>query len=241
MKNKVKISVRDLVEFILQGGDLFSGFSGTSRNVEAIKAHQKIQDSSEEDYLAEVSVKQEVIFEDMFIEVSGRIDGVIQREGIVVIDEIKTTTIPLVQVEEDYTGNFRVEEAQFFPVGDDTTTRAYVTSPTGLTGSATVTGDIIEDPLQNWGLAIEGEILTFASGPNAGNYRLKTLVGTYGGPIGKATGPATKVKVASSILRVQRRMHKAQTGQAYKVDVDRLGKQTSRQVVGENVTSYFIR
>ena len=102
MNNKVKISVRDLVEFILQGGDLFSGFSGTSRNVEAIKAHQMIQNSSLEDYLPEVTVKQEVTFEDMIIEVKGRIDGVIQREKIVVIDEIKTTTLPLIQIEEDY-------------------------------------------------------------------------------------------------------------------------------------------
>ncbi|MBC8062490.1 MAG: PD-(D/E)XK nuclease family protein [Clostridiaceae bacterium] len=102
MKNKVKISVRDLVEFILQSGDLFSGFSGTSRNVEAIKAHQKIQNSSQEEYSPEVTVKQEVIFEDMVIEVNGRIDGVIQREEIVVIDEIKTTTLPLSQIEEEY-------------------------------------------------------------------------------------------------------------------------------------------
>lgn len=102
MKSKVKISVRDLVEFILQGGDLFSGFSGTSRNVEAIKAHQKIQNSSEEKYSAEVTVKQEVIVEDIVIEVNGRIDGVIQREEIIVIDEIKTTTLPLVQIEEEY-------------------------------------------------------------------------------------------------------------------------------------------
>ena len=102
MKNKVKISVRDLVEFILKSGDLFSGFSGTSRNIEAIKAHQIIQNSSKEEYLPEVTVKQEIVFEEMVIEVNGRIDGVIQREEIIVIDEIKTTTLPLVQIEEDY-------------------------------------------------------------------------------------------------------------------------------------------
>jgi len=126
-------------------------------------------------------------------------------------------------------------------VGDDVTYRSYTTAPTGLTGTAMVTGDIIEDPLQSWENAEEGEILTFATGPNAGSYRLKTLCGQYGGPIGVATGPATKVKVSPSILRVSRRMAVAATGQTYTVEVDRLGKQTPRVVDQEDVSTSFIR
>ena len=42
-KNKIKVSVRDLVEFVLMHGDIFSGFTGSSRNTEAISAHQIIQ------------------------------------------------------------------------------------------------------------------------------------------------------------------------------------------------------
>ncbi len=102
MEKKTKISVRNLVEFILQNGDIVSGFSGTSRNTEAIKAHQTIQNSSLEDYTPEVTVKLEVQCMDMSIEVNGRIDGVIIREGNTVIDEIKTTTFPLINIEEDY-------------------------------------------------------------------------------------------------------------------------------------------
>ncbi len=143
------------------------------------------------------------------------------------------------QTPDDYPGNYRVEEVIYVPVGDDATPREYITSPTGLTGTATITGDILEDPLQDWGAAVEGEILTFSTGANAGSYRLKTLVGSEGGPVGNASGPATKVKIAPSILRLHHRMSNVATGQSYKVEVDRLGMQTTRRVEDEDVTIYF--
>jgi len=146
-----------------------------------------------------------------------------------------------VHLDEDYTGNFRVDEVLFFPVGDDAVPRTYTTSPTGLSGTATITGDVLEDPSQHWENAVEGEILTFTVGPNSGFYRLKTLVGTFGGPVGFADGPATKVKIAPSILRLQRRMSQSVDSQAYKVEVDRLGMQTPRRVESEDATVFFIR
>ena len=61
----IKISVRNLVEFVLRAGDLDMRFMGSSRAVEGTKAHQKIQkENSEkysvllnEKYLSEVSLK----------------------------------------------------------------------------------------------------------------------------------------------------------------------------------------
>jgi len=146
-----------------------------------------------------------------------------------------------VHLDEDYSGNFRVEEVLFFPVGDDPIFRAYTTSPTGLIGTATVNGDVLEDPNQSWENAVEGEILTFTAGPNSGSYKLKTLVGNNGGLLGVAIGPATRVKIAPNILRLQRRMSKAIGSQSYKVDVDRLGMQTPRRVDGEDATIFFTR
>ena len=102
MKNNVKISVRDLVEFILQSGDIVSGFTGSSRNVDAIKAHQTIQNSYEKDYTAEVTVKHIVEYQGISFEVNGRIDGVINNNGYIIIDEIKTTMRDLRDIEEDY-------------------------------------------------------------------------------------------------------------------------------------------
>jgi hypothetical protein len=137
-------------------------------------------------------------------------------------------------------GQFRVVEIRTFPVGTDTTARSYTTSPTGLTGTATVSGSDVEDPSQNFGTAVEGETITFATGPNAGTYRLKTLLGNTGGPVGQVVGPASRVRIAPSLLRLDRRMRYATTGQSYTVVVDRLGIQVPQAVAMEDATLYFV-
>lgn len=100
--NIVSISVRDLVEFVLRTGDLVSGFSGSSRTTEAIKAHQLIQKSYKDGYEAEVTVSYDYNYEDLCLRVNGRIDGVITNDTGFVIDEIKTTTAPLEIIDDDY-------------------------------------------------------------------------------------------------------------------------------------------
>lgn len=98
----IKISVRELVEFVLRSGDLVSTFAGSSRSTDAIRAHQKIQKSSEKEYKSEVSISHIVMKENIQIEINGRIDGVIELPSEVIIDEIKTTTNNLDNIDEDY-------------------------------------------------------------------------------------------------------------------------------------------
>lgn len=100
--NTIKISVRSLVEFVLRSGDLVSTFVGSTRNTDAIKAHQKIQKSAPKEYKPEVTLSYTVEKEDIILQISGRADGIIEYEDNVIIDEIKTTTTPLEFVEEDY-------------------------------------------------------------------------------------------------------------------------------------------
>lgn len=93
-KPKVRISVRNLVEFILRSGDLDNS-SGTSGDKEAMlkggRLHRKIQRSMKGDYQAEVSLKKESEYEDVIIQVEGRADGIFTEDGAVYIDEIKGT------------------------------------------------------------------------------------------------------------------------------------------------------
>ncbi len=98
----IKISVRDLIELVLRGGDLVSSFAGSSRNVDAIKAHQKLQKNSGDEYKSEVTIAHTFVRENMKIEVKGRIDGVITNGADIIIDEIKTTTNSLDNIQEDY-------------------------------------------------------------------------------------------------------------------------------------------
>ena len=93
-KPRVRISVRNLVEFILRSGDLDNS-SGTSGDKEAMlkggRLHRKIQRSMKGDYQAEVSLKKESEYEDVIIQVEGRADGIFTEDGAVYIDEIKGT------------------------------------------------------------------------------------------------------------------------------------------------------
>lgn len=100
--SKIKVSVRALIEFVLRCGDLVSSFAGSSRNTDAIKAHQKIQKNSAPNYNKEVTISHTVIKDNISLEINGRIDGVITKDNGIIIDEIKTTTNDLNNITEDY-------------------------------------------------------------------------------------------------------------------------------------------
>jgi len=137
-------------------------------------------------------------------------------------------------------GRYEVREAVSFPFGDDPVARPYTTSPTGLTGSATVSDGAIVDAAQNWALAVPGEILTFSTGANAGRYILETLLGANGGALGVAAGPATSVRPAVGFLRIRGpRFPAVATGISFTVGADRLGVRTPIEVTNEDVSEQF--
>lgn len=90
--NKVHVSVRNLVEFVLRSGDLDNRrTSGDQKDAmqAGSRLHRKIQKRMGADYHAEVSMRHEVREEEFLIEVDGRADGVITKPDGVTIDEIK--------------------------------------------------------------------------------------------------------------------------------------------------------
>lgn len=103
----VKTSVRNLVEFVLRSGDLSSAFAGSSRMVDGSKIHRKIQQAQGSTYKPEVSLAIVVERPEVILEISGRADGVITATDengaeTVTIDEIKSVTVELETIEEDY-------------------------------------------------------------------------------------------------------------------------------------------
>lgn len=87
----IKISVRALVEFILQSGDLDTRSASADREAMQMGArlHRKIQRQMGSLYTPEVSLKYQVPYEEFTLQVEGRADGVIDTDKGVVIDEIK--------------------------------------------------------------------------------------------------------------------------------------------------------
>ncbi|MEI9962726.1 MAG: hypothetical protein WDM76_16900 [Limisphaerales bacterium] len=86
------VSVRDLVQFVLQEGDLGGErqFVGSDRALAGIRGHQKIQRSRPGDYQKEVPVERMVEADDFTLHLRGRIDGLLITERAVLLEEIKT-------------------------------------------------------------------------------------------------------------------------------------------------------
>lgn len=102
MNKEFRVSVRNLVEFIMRAGDIDSTFIGGGRALEGTRIHQKIQRNKGENYRAEVSLKYTFDYKDVILSVEGRADGIIEEDGLVIIDEIKSTTRDLEKIEENY-------------------------------------------------------------------------------------------------------------------------------------------
>lgn len=94
-RRDIKISVRTLVEFLMRAGDLDSRFTGRDRMAEGARLHRQLQKSYGKDDRSEVFFKHTTELEGLAFTVIGRADGVLLRNGRYVIDEIKTTTLPL--------------------------------------------------------------------------------------------------------------------------------------------------
>ncbi len=92
MKSELKIAVRELIEHVLRSGDLVFEFRGSSRPVDGIRAHQKIQNLRPDTYQPEVSISHQVETDRFRLIIGGRIDGVYNEPGRTIIEEIKTTT-----------------------------------------------------------------------------------------------------------------------------------------------------
>jgi len=89
-----KVSVREIVDFIMRAGDITSVSLSDKRMVDGTKAHQRFQKNQDEDYESEVSINHLLTRDDMRYMVTGRIDGIIRPNGVdgPLIDEIKSTS-----------------------------------------------------------------------------------------------------------------------------------------------------
>lgn len=102
-KQMIKISVRNLVEFILRSGDLDNRRSFAADKDAMLKGgrlHRKIQKKMGAFYRAEVALSYEKEYEDFTIVVEGRADGIIEEPDIYVIDEIKGVYLDIQYLEE---------------------------------------------------------------------------------------------------------------------------------------------
>lgn len=87
----IRISVRRLVEFILQSGDIDNRTAGADKDAMLLggKIHRKIQRQMGADYHAEVALKHVIGCRGFDLQIEGRADGIIDTPEGTVVDEIK--------------------------------------------------------------------------------------------------------------------------------------------------------
>ncbi|HJD24442.1 MAG TPA: ATP-dependent DNA helicase [Firmicutes bacterium] len=102
VEKNVKLSVRQLVEFVLRGGSIDNRSGGMDRAQEGSRIHRRIQKAGGEYYQAEVFFRHTQEYEGIAFTVEGRADGIITQEETAAVDEIKTTRLDLAAIEEDY-------------------------------------------------------------------------------------------------------------------------------------------
>jgi hypothetical protein len=146
---------------------------------------------------------------------------------------------PIVLVDGPNAGEYTVRGVEGLVSEDDPVARLYTTAPSGLSGEAVVVGGDVMDPATDLSAVSGNEVITFQSGPNQGSYRVAAVLGSAGGPPGLAPGPASRIRVAKSRLRLMPRMAHLAEGQEYELEMDRLGM-SEPTTAQEDVSNQFL-
>ena len=100
---EIRVSVRNLVEFILRSGDI-DNRRGAMADKDAMqmgsRLHRKIQGKMGADYHAEVPLRTQIDCDGFLLIVEGRADGIFEQDGQTVIDEIKGVFRDVERMEE---------------------------------------------------------------------------------------------------------------------------------------------
>lgn len=98
---EIRISVRNLVEFILRSGDIDNRrvAGGDNAMAEGSRIHRMIQRRMGSNYLAEVTLRHRQEYADYTLVIEGRADGILTEEEVTV-DEIKGTYRELLHMKE---------------------------------------------------------------------------------------------------------------------------------------------
>ena len=102
MKEKLVISVHQLVDFLLRKGDIDNRVFNRSTMTEGSRIHSSYQSKQGTNYISEYPLSRDFVVDDIEITLQGRADGIIKKsEKDYIIDEIKTTIMPLEEFREE--------------------------------------------------------------------------------------------------------------------------------------------
>lgn len=100
MTKEIRISVRALVEYVYSSGSIDARFRSQTSFVDGTRIHQKIQKNYGEFDQKEVYLSASIPFENLTFIIDGRCDGLLFIDDTVIVDEIKSFSQPLEQIDE---------------------------------------------------------------------------------------------------------------------------------------------
>ena len=89
------VNVRTLAEFSLERGDLAADNRAVERMREGVAGHLAVQGALERDWRCEEPLAREEVFGSISLTVQGRADAVKRLPGLICVEEIKTTRLPV--------------------------------------------------------------------------------------------------------------------------------------------------
>ena len=101
MEKVLQLSVHELVDFLLRTGDIDNRVYNSSTMQEGTLIHALYQSRQGGNYISEYFLKEEFKVEDFNISLEGRADGIIDLGNTAIIDEIKSTVLPLEEYYEE--------------------------------------------------------------------------------------------------------------------------------------------
>ena len=102
MNKVLKLSVHQLVDFLLRTGDIDTRVFNRSSMNEGSKIHASYQARQTDNYISEYPLSHLFVINEFQITLEGRADGIIKRkDGEYAIDEIKSTVMPLAEFRDE--------------------------------------------------------------------------------------------------------------------------------------------
>ena len=102
MEKSLRLSVHQLVDFLLRSGDIDNRVFNRSSMSEGSRLHSEYQGRQSSNYMSEYPLAVTLNVDEIEILLEGRADGIIKKsDGSYVIDEIKTTVEELVKFHQD--------------------------------------------------------------------------------------------------------------------------------------------
>ncbi len=101
----IKLAVRQLVELIMRSGDIDNRFVSGNRMQEGARAHRALQKTNREnydDYRSEAFFSGRYCCKGQEYLLEGRADGIFSHNGAYIVEEIKTTALPVELIGEEF-------------------------------------------------------------------------------------------------------------------------------------------